>query len=197
MITEENAVCKILLLGAGLVTRPLSEYLLKIPNFRLTVATRTPDKAYALIGDNPRGMAIPLDMEKEPARLHELVEESDLAISLLPPIYHPVVAEACIKCETDMLTTSYVSPKMHELDEPARKAGILILNEIGLDPGIDHMSAMRIIDHVRNSGGKITGFRSYCGGLPAPEANDNPYGYKFSWSPRRSRARGEKLGKIS
>jgi saccharopine dehydrogenase-like NADP-dependent oxidoreductase len=162
----------------------MAQYLLNIPNYHLTVATRTPDKAYALVGDNPRGLPIPLDMEKEPARFDKLVDECDLAISLLPPMFHPVVAEACIKHRKNMVTTSYVSPKMKELDKQAKAANIIILNEIGLDPGIDHMSAMRIIDGVRNAGGKVTSFRSYCGGLPAPEANTNPYGYKFSWSPR-------------
>jgi saccharopine dehydrogenase (NADP+, L-glutamate forming)/spermidine synthase len=83
-----------------------------------------------------------------------------------------------------MVTTSYVSPEMEALDGPAKEAGVTVLNEIGVDPGIDHMSAMRIIDGVRRSGGKIVSFKSYCGGLPAPEANDNPFGYKFSWAPR-------------
>jgi saccharopine dehydrogenase-like NADP-dependent oxidoreductase len=83
-----------------------------------------------------------------------------------------------------MVTTSYVSPAMRELDAPARQAGVIILNEVGLDPGIDHMSAMKVIHSVQRTGGHIGGFMSYCGGLPAPEANNNPLGYKFSWSPR-------------
>jgi saccharopine dehydrogenase-like NADP-dependent oxidoreductase len=175
---------KILLLGAGLVTRPLVQYLLNIPGFKLTIATRTASKAYALMGDSPNGMAVPFDIEREQDKLGSLVAEHDLAISLLPATYHPVVAKECIKRKKLMVTTSYVSPAMKELDAPAREKDILILNEIGLDPGIDHMSAMRVINHVKNSGGKVTSCRSYCGGLPAPEANTNPWGYKFSWSPR-------------
>jgi len=175
---------RILLLGAGLVTRPLVKYLLDIPEFLLTIATRTVTKGYALIGDHPRGMVEQFDIEKNPEELENLVQQHDLAISLLPAMHHPKVAEACIKFGKQMVTTSYVSPAMQALDGPAREKGIVILNEIGLDPGIDHMSAMKIIHGVENSGGKVTSFRSYCGGLPAPEANTNPWGYKFSWSPR-------------
>jgi saccharopine dehydrogenase-like NADP-dependent oxidoreductase len=103
---------------------------------------------------------------------------------MLPYIHHPAVAKACIAQGKHMATTSYVSPEMRQLDAAARKAGITILNEVGVDPGIDHMSAMQIIHQVQKAGGHVDGFMSYCGGLPAPEANDNPFGYKFSWSPR-------------
>jgi saccharopine dehydrogenase (NADP+, L-glutamate forming) len=95
-----------------------------------------------------------------------------------------VVAGMCIELGKNMATTSYVSPAMKALDEPAKKAGVVILNESGVDPGIDHMSAMRIIHQVEEKGGKVVSFMSYCGGLPAPDANTNPYGYKFSWSPK-------------
>lgn len=174
---------KVLVLGAGLVTRPLVRYLLNTPDFAVTVASRTVSKAEALIGGHKNGTAIPL-LAKDTAKMEKLISEHDLAVSLLPAPLHPVVAELCIKHKKQMVTTSYVSPKMRELDGPARNAGVMILNEIGVDPGIDHMSAMRIIDDVRGRGGKVVSFRSYCGGLPAPEANDNPFGYKFSWSPR-------------
>jgi len=175
---------RILLLGAGLVTRPLVEYLLDIPRFTLTVASRTLSKAHALVGDNPRGKVVQFDIEKHPDDLGKLVKDHDLVISLLPAMHHPTVARECISLGKLMVTTSYVSPAMKELDSAAREKSLLILNEIGLDPGIDHMSAMKIIHDVENAGGKVTGFRSYCGGLPAPEANTNPWGYKFSWSPR-------------
>jgi saccharopine dehydrogenase-like NADP-dependent oxidoreductase len=175
---------KILLLGAGLVTRPLVQYLLDMPEFRLTIASRTESKAKALIGDHPNGSAARFDIEKNPEALGGLVSGHDLVISLLPAMHHPAVAKECIKQRKLMVTTSYVSPAMKELDKSAKDAGILILNEIGLDPGIDHMSAMRIIDTAQNNGGTVRSFRSYCGGLPAPEANTNPFGYKFSWSPR-------------
>jgi saccharopine dehydrogenase-like NADP-dependent oxidoreductase len=174
---------KILVLGAGLVSRPLVRYLLDHPDFRVTVASRTVSKAEALIAGHPHGSALQL-LANETAKLEKLVSEHDLAISLLPAPLHPVVAEMCVAHRKHMVTTSYVSPKMRSLDGPARAASITLLNEVGVDPGIDHMSAMRVIHDVQRRGGKVASFRSYCGGLPAPEANDNPWGYKFSWSPR-------------
>ena len=174
----------ILVLGAGLVARPLVRYLLDRPGFRVTVASRTRSKAVALIGDHPQGTAVAFDITKDSAALGDLVAEANLAISLLPYIYHVQVAEQCIRHRRPLVTTSYVSDGMRALDGAAREAGVILLNEIGLDPGIDHMSAMRIIHQVHDAGGEVKSFRSYCGGLPAPDANDNPLGYKFSWSPR-------------
>jgi len=174
---------KVLVLGAGLVSRPLVRYLLDQPDFQVTVASRTVSKAEALLAGHPRGRALAL-LADDAATLEKLVREHDLSVSLLPAPLHPVVAEMCLRHRKHMVTTSYVSPKMRALDAPARDAGIILLNEIGVDPGIDHMSAMRVIHQVRNRGGQVVSFRSYCGGLPAPEANDNPWGYKFSWSPR-------------
>jgi saccharopine dehydrogenase (NADP+, L-glutamate forming) len=174
---------KVLVLGAGLVSRPLVRYLLDHNDFHVTVGTRTVSKADALIAGHKHGSVVAVTAD-ETAKMERLVAEHDLAVSLLPAPLHPVVAEFCVRHRKHMVTTSYVSPKMNTLDGPARQAGVVILNEIGVDPGIDHMSAMRIIDHVRGAGGKVVSFKSYCGGLPAPEANDNPFGYKFSWSPR-------------
>lgn len=174
---------KVLLLGAGMVTRPIANYLLGREDIQLTVASRTVSKAEKLVNGHPNGKALALNV-KDAAALEKLVAENDLSISLLPYIYHVKVAKLCIKHRKNMVTASYISKEMRDLDAAAREAGILILNEVGVDPGIDHMSAMKIIHSVENSGGKITGFRSYCGGLPAPEANTNPWGYKFSWAPR-------------
>ena len=175
---------RILVLGAGLVARPLVQYLLGQPDFQVTVASRTVEKARALIGDRPNGRALAFDIEREPERLDDLVAQADLAVSMLPYIHHLQVAHACLRHRRHLVTTSYVKDEMRALDGTARQAGVLFLNEIGLDPGIDHMSAMRIIDRVHADGGRVVSFRSYCGGLPAPEANTNPFGYKFSWSPR-------------
>lgn len=175
----------ILVLGAGLVARPLVQYLLDQPGFHVTVASRTVSKAAALVGGQPNGRALPFDIAQDNGTaLSSLVAEADLAISLLPYIYHVRVANECVRHRTHLVTTSYVKDEMLALDEQAKAAGVILLNEIGLDPGIDHMSAMRIIDRVHNGGGQVVSFRSYCGGLPAPDANTNPLGYKFSWSPR-------------
>ncbi|MBC7226337.1 MAG: saccharopine dehydrogenase NADP-binding domain-containing protein [Thermoflexales bacterium] len=177
-------MARILVLGAGLVARPLVQYLLDQPDFQVTVASRTVEKAHALIGDRPNGEALAFDIEREPERLDALVAQADLAVSMLPYIHHLQVAQACLHHRRHLVTTSYVKDEMRALDGAAREAGVIFLNEIGLDPGIDHMSAMRVIDRVHAGGGQVVAFRSYCGGLPAPEANTNPFGYKFSWSPR-------------
>ncbi len=176
---------RVLVLGAGLVTGPVVRYLLD-KGYGVTVASRTVAKAKALVDDHPHGEAVPYDVETDAdgLGLERLVRQADLAISLLPYTFHVSVAKACIAQRKPVVTTSYVSAAINELDAAAREAGIIILNEVGLDPGIDHMSAMQIIDRVQRAGGQVTGFESYCGGLPAPEANDNPLGYKFSWSPR-------------
>ncbi len=185
---------RVLLLGAGMVTRPLVKYLLEMPDLHMTIATRTVSKAEALLGGHERGTALQLLVDDQ-ATLEKLVAEHDLTISLLPYTYHVQVAKLCIKHKKQLVTTSYVSPAMKALDGPAKDAGILILNEIGLDPGIDHMSAMRVIHAVRKRGGAVVGFSSYCGGIPAPEANTNPWGYKFSWSPRAVVMAGKNPGK--
>jgi saccharopine dehydrogenase-like NADP-dependent oxidoreductase len=148
----------------------------------VTVASRTVSKAEKLVGGHPRGKAESLNVTDAEA-LEAHVKGADLVISLVPYAHHVSVAKLCIKHRKQMVTTSYVSQPMKELDGQAREAGITILNELGLDPGIDHMSAMKVIHDMENEGRKVTSFRSYCGGLPAPEANDNPFGYKFSWSP--------------
>ncbi len=173
---------KILLLGAGLVTKPLVRYLLDQPDFEVEVASRTVSKAVKLIDNHPQGKASELNLKNEEG-LKDKIFKADLVISMVPYTFHPIVAKYCIDYKKTMVTTSYVSEVMKNLDEEAKKAGILILNEVGLDPGIDHMEAMRIIHEVEEKGGEILSFISYCGGLPAPEANTNPFGYKFSWSP--------------
>jgi saccharopine dehydrogenase (NADP+, L-glutamate forming) len=173
----------ILVLGAGLVAGPLVRYLMDQPDFHVKVASRTLSKATKLVGDHPRGEAQRLNVKDEGA-LEKLIRQADLAISLLPYAYHPKVARLCVKHGKQMVTASYARHAMRALDGAAKEAGVILLNEIGVDPGIDHMMAMKVIHRVQESGGEITSFSSYCGGLPAPEANTNPFGYKFSWSPR-------------
>ena len=173
---------KVLILGAGMVVKPMVEYLFT-HNYFVTVASRTKSKADKLIGNNPNGTSVAWttdDMEK----LNEMVASHDLTVSLLPYAYHVMVAKTCLKHGKNMVTTSYVKPEMEALDSEARKAGLIFLNEIGVDPGIDHMSAMQIIHHIHNKGGKVLQFFSLTGALPAPEAADNPFHYKFSWSPK-------------
>ena len=173
----------VLILGSGMVAGAHVRYLLGQAGFHVAVASRTLSKAQEIVGRHPRGVAVQLDSNDESA-MENLIAQADLAVSLLPYAYHPTVAKYCVKHRVHMVTTSYVTDSMARLDGAARAAGIILLNEIGVDPGIDHMTAMRVIHSVQRGGGVITGFTSWCGGLPAPEANTNPFGYKFSWSPR-------------
>ena len=173
---------KILVLGAGMVAAPLVRYLLE-HGYGLTVTSLVLEDAVELIGGAAGSQALTLDLADEEA-LSGQVAAHDLVVSLVPYSYHPLVANHCLEQGKNLVTASYVSEEMASLDAAAAERGLIFLNEIGLDPGIDHMSAMRIIDDVHARGGKIRHFRSYCGGLPAPEANDNPFGYKFSWAPR-------------
>ncbi|MHA1556895.1 MAG: saccharopine dehydrogenase C-terminal domain-containing protein [Candidatus Heimdallarchaeota archaeon] len=174
---------KVVVFGAGLVSKPGIRYLLD-NEFQVTVASRTVSKAEAIVDKHPNGKALAFDITKDSLEDSGLIQSHDLAVSLLPYAFHPEVAKACIKHGKLMATTSYVSDDMKALDEDAKKAGILIMNECGVDPGTDHMSAMKIIHSVQKKGGKVTSFKSITGGLPAPDSNDNPMGYKFSWSPK-------------
>jgi saccharopine dehydrogenase-like NADP-dependent oxidoreductase len=181
---KEGTVKKVVVFGAGLVAGAHVRYLLE-HGYQVTVASRTVSKAKQVVGGHPNGRPVAFDIEAEgDARLDEIVRENDLAVSLLPYVYHTRVAKSCLRHRKHMVTTSYVKPEMQALDAEAKAAGVALLNEIGVDPGIDHMTAMKVIHRVKAAGGEITRFTSYCGGLPAPEANDNPFGYKFSWSPR-------------
>jgi saccharopine dehydrogenase-like NADP-dependent oxidoreductase len=174
---------KVLVLGAGLVARPLVNYLLGQPDFFVTVADVEAGRAAKLIDGHARGAAEVLDIADR-AALTSAIGRADLVVSMVPYTFHPVVAELAIEQGKPMVTASYVSPAMRALDARAKERGVVLLNEVGLDPGIDHMEAMRVIHEVHDAGGKVIGFTSWCGGLPAPEANTNPFGYKFSWSPR-------------
>ena len=184
---------KVLILGAGLVAKPIVTFLLE-NNYKVTVASRTKSKADTMIKGHPNGTAIGWTTD-DTQTMEQLIKDHDLSVSLLPYASHVEVAKLCIKHGKDMVTTSYVKPEMQDLDEEAKKAGVIILNEIGLDPGIDHMSAMRIIDHVHNKGGEIEEFYSLCGALPAPQNADNPFKYKFSWSPKGVVMAGNNDGK--
>lgn len=173
---------KVVVFGAGMVAGAHVRYLLD-HGIQVTVASRTVSKAEELVKGHPNGRAVAVNSD-DTAALEALIRRHDLAVSLLPYAYHPVVARLCIKHGVHMVTTSYVKQVMADMAADATAAGVILLNEIGVDPGIDHMTAMRVIHKVQGQGGKITSFVSWCGGLPAPEANTNPFGYKFSWSPR-------------
>ena len=173
---------KALILGAGLVAKPLVEYLLgkEIP---ITIASPMKQRADSMISNHPLGSSVDWSMD-DPEALDKMIKEHNVVVSLLPYKYHAEIAKICIKHKKSLVTTSYVQPEMKQLNQAAKDAGVLLLNELGLDPGIDHMTAMKLIDYVHFKGGKVEKFYSLCGALPAPECADNPLKYKFSWSPK-------------
>jgi saccharopine dehydrogenase-like NADP-dependent oxidoreductase len=173
---------KVLILGAGLVAKPVIGYLLS-NRINTLVASPMKDDADKMIGGNPLGTSLCWSMD-DPVTLDRLVSDNDVTVSLLPYKFHTDVAKICLKNRKPLVTTSYIQPEMKLMADDVRDAGILFLNEIGLDPGIDHMSAMKVIDKIHGQGEKVEEFYSLCGALPAPEAAVNPLGYKFSWSPK-------------
>ncbi|MDG0973314.1 MAG: saccharopine dehydrogenase C-terminal domain-containing protein [Crocinitomicaceae bacterium] len=176
----------ILVLGAGLSSSSLIRYLIQhaeIENWHINVVDQDIEIAKKKINGSSRATALSFNaLDPEVSRLE--IEKADLVISMLPARFHPEVALDCIDLKTHLITPSYVSPEIKALNEKAKEAGILIMNEIGVDPGIDHMSAMRVIDEIREKGGKMHIFESFTGGLVAPESDDNPWNYKFTWNPR-------------
>ncbi|MEY4134988.1 MAG: hypothetical protein RL386_1338 [Bacteroidota bacterium] len=176
----------VLIIGAGLSSGALIDYVLSMAaekGWFITVADADPYKAEKKINGHPNGRAAWLDVHKANDR-RELIGRADVVVSLLPAHLHLEVAFDCIKLKKHLITASYVSREMYSLGDQARERELIFMGEMGLDPGIDHMSAMRIIDDIKAKGGKIQAFRSFTGGLVAPESDDNPWHYKISWNPR-------------
>ncbi|MGE0552916.1 MAG: saccharopine dehydrogenase C-terminal domain-containing protein [Gemmatimonadales bacterium] len=172
-----------LVMGAGLVVKPLIDHLTAREDLEVRVATMNVERAERLLAGRPRTSAGLVNATDQESLLHE-VGGADVVISLLPANQHILLADACLQLQTPLVTTSYVSESLRALDPLARQRGVLILGECGLDPGIDHMTAAAEVRRIHGEGGRVTSFASSCGGLPAPEANTNPWGYKFAWSPR-------------
>ncbi|MCF8367911.1 MAG: saccharopine dehydrogenase NADP-binding domain-containing protein [Bacteroidales bacterium] len=177
---------KILVLGAGLSTPTLISYLLKnsdVNGWQVTVGDISKEIAEQRINGHTNGKAIQFDVNDEEQRNSE-IGHADIVISMLPARMHYLVAGTCLKFKKNMVTASYVSKEIKKLDTEARELGVLFLNEVGLDPGIDHMSAMQIIDSIKAEGGELVSFKSSTGGLVAPKFDNNPWNYKFTWNPR-------------
>lgn len=176
----------LLIIGAGRSATALINYILheaKQNNFFVTVADSDIELAQRKVGNSSYGRAIWLDASKVNDR-RDIIMRHDVVVSLLPPQMHLEVAQDCIVLGKHMVTASYVSKQVYRLGDEARQRALVFMNELGLDPGIDHMSAMQRINDIKEKGGKITLFNSYTGGLVAPESDDNPWHYKFSWNPR-------------
>jgi saccharopine dehydrogenase-like NADP-dependent oxidoreductase len=177
---------KILVLGAGKSTSYLLDYFLEKSNaekLHLTIGDINPDAIPAPIKDHTNCTVMHLDILKDEDRKKAIIN-SDIVVSMLPARFHMKVAEDCVTLEKHLVTASYISKEIKALDKKVKDKGLVFMNEIGLDPGIDHMSAMKIIDNIRSQGGKMLLFESFTGGLVAPESDTNLWNYKFTWNPR-------------
>jgi saccharopine dehydrogenase-like NADP-dependent oxidoreductase len=176
----------ILILGAGRSSGHLIHYLLKyatIHHWSVSVGDLDPALAQNHCQNHPNARTFAL-IANDTQQLYNEIKQADVVVSMLPFALHPPIAAMCVELSKSMFTASYVSEAMQKLHASATQKSVLLMNEIGLDPGIDHLSAMQIIDKIQQKGGEIHSFKSYCGGLVAPESNDNPWGYKFTWNPR-------------
>lgn len=176
----------ILIIGAGKSSSSLITYLLNksvTENLHITVADVSLVVAESKIQNHKNGTAITLDISKKTER-EKAIQKADIIISMLPARLHLNVAKDCLKFSKNMVTASYISNEMKALNVEATKKHLIFMNEVGLDPGIDHMSAMKVLDAIKEKGGKILLFESFCGGLVAPESDNNLWNYKFTWNPR-------------
>lgn len=177
---------QILIIGAGRSASSLIQYLLNKSNeenLHLTIGDLSLELAQRKTNNHPNATAIALDINNEAQRQAE-IQKADIVISMLPAHMHIDVAKDCVAFQKNMVTASYISDAMQSLDAEVKAKGLIFMNEIGLDPGIDHMSAMKVIDDIKAKGGKMILFESFCGGLVAPESDTNLWNYKFTWAPR-------------
>ncbi|MBL0358779.1 MAG: saccharopine dehydrogenase NADP-binding domain-containing protein [Chitinophagaceae bacterium] len=176
----------ILLLGAGKSATALIDYLIDTARenkWKLIIADANKEQILAKTNNSPFAEAVSLDITNEQER-SALIERAHLVISMMPPSLHFLVAKDCVEYRKHLLTASYLDNKIKSLEQEIKQKKLLFLCEMGLDPGIDHMSAMKIIEEIKAAGGKLRSFKSHCGGLVAPESDDNPWHYKISWNPR-------------
>jgi len=174
---------KVLILGAGMMTKTMADYFMDRCGYKVTIASRTVSKAEKIVAGKSLGCAVEWTVD-QPEKLEELVQGADLVASMIPQTAHDLVATTCVKHGKHMLHTDFINPYLASLDEEARKKDIVIMNEIGEDPGLDHMGAQETIDEIKAEGGRVLSLYSYGAGLPSFEHNRNPFGYKFSWSPK-------------
>ena len=176
----------ILVIGAGRSASSLIKYLLENSekeNLHITIGDLSEELAKQKTKNHKNATAIALDIFNETQRQSE-IQKADIVVSMLPAHMHIEVAKDCVLFKKHMVTASYISPAMQELDFAAKENGLIFMNEIGLDPGVDHMSAMKVLDEIRAKGGHVILFESFCGGLVAPESDTNLWNYKFTWNPR-------------
>ncbi len=173
---------KVAIIGAGKMTKPMADYFMDICGYEIIMADIVPEHALKIINDRELGK-FALWSTDDPESIDRVVSEVDIVISMVPKPVHIYVAESCMRNKKSMITTSYEIPELTALDNEAQEKGVLILNELGEDPGIDHLGTQMILDGIREDGGKVISLYSYGCGLPAFEYNRNPIGYKFAWDP--------------
>ena len=184
--TTNKRMRNILIIGAGRSASSLIKYLLEKStqeNLHLTIGDLSLELAQRKTNNHPNATPIALDINNVEQRQSE-IQKADIVISMLPAHMHIDVAKDCVTFKKNMVTASYVSDAMQSLDAEVKANGLIFMNEIGLDPGIDHMSAMKVIHEIEEKGGKMILFESFCGGLVAPESDTNLWNYKFTWAPR-------------
>ncbi len=174
---------KVLILGAGHVTKPIVEYLTEKCGYSVTMGARTVSKAEKIIAGRSMASAVSWASHEED-KLDKLIADHGLVINMIPKAHHVMVAKLCLKHQKSMISTSYEIPPIKELDAEAKERGILILNELGEDPGMDHFATQMLLDDIKTDGGKVIEIQSYGSGLPSFKFNNNPMGYKFSWEPK-------------
>lgn len=174
---------KVTIIGAGMMAKPIADYLLDTCGYQITMVDMEVSKARKIIANRPHGKAVAITL-KQSEDLDPVVKEADIVISMVPKPLHIHAAKSCLRHKKNMLTTSYETPELLALADEVKQKGILILNEMGEDPGIDHLGTQMLLDDIRQEGGKIVDVKSYGSGIPAFEHNNNPMGYKFSWDPR-------------
>ena len=191
LLQNQGELHNIVVFGSGMVVAPFVEHMLKNPKNIITLATNKVKEANSLklqikkydTAASDRIHIVNVDVSNDEL-VNKIISESNIAMSLVPAIFHVAIAKACLRQKKHLVTASYISDEMQKLNEEAKMLGLTFLNEIGLDPGIDHTSARQMIDDITSMGGKVVHFESWCGGLPAPEYSNCPLGYKFSWSPK-------------
>ncbi len=174
---------KVAIVGAGLMTKPLVDYFIETCGYQVIMINRTVSKAEHVIAGRSAGKAVSWP-DNDPGVLDEVISQVDIAISMVPKPIHIHVAKSCLRNGKSMVTTAYEIPELLALEKEAKEKGLLILNELGEVPGMDHFGTQLILDEIKEEGGRVISLDSYGSGLPSYESNNNPMGYKFSWDPR-------------
>jgi len=174
----------VLIIGSGLVSEPVIDYLLKRPENHIILASNSQEQILNVVSKKRKLEIHSLDIIKNKEKLNELVKSSDLVISLIPPFLHIFVAKACLQFKKNLVTTSYISEEIKNMDKEAKENNLQFIFESGISPGLDHIIAFKVIEEQRKQGNVIIGYESWCGAIPSPECIDNPLLYKFSWNPK-------------